>query len=97
MAANLYLLLHYLWFKPSFGVWSYLLLAYILSTGVVTFAYTAITRFRLPYYDYTTNNELQLLEQANPDMYLQRRRELYGALVDDRRRLEELGYLQPQT
>ena len=66
MGCNLFLLAHHLWIKPNFGVWSTLLLAYILLLGVGVTFYLILTRARLPYLDYTVNNELELLQQVIP-------------------------------
>jgi hypothetical protein len=94
-ACNLFLLIHHLWVKPSFGVWSNLLLAYILLLGVGALFYVILTRFRLPYLDYTINSELELLQQVDPVRHRVRLQEIYGRLNQDRRNIEQRGYLKP--
>jgi hypothetical protein len=94
-ACNLFLLVHHLWIKPSFGVWSNVLLAYILLLGLGATFYVVLTRFRLPYLDYTVNSELELLEQVDPVRHRARLREIYGRLNEDRRNMEQRGYLNP--
>jgi hypothetical protein len=97
MAVNVFLLIHYLWLKPNFGIWSYLLLAYILLCGLSSFLYVAITRFRLPYSDFTANDELELLRQVNPERYHVRLQEMYGKLNQDRREMEKRGFIKAQN
>ncbi len=92
-ACNLFLLIHHLWLKPNFGIWSNLLLAYILLLGVGATLYIVLTRFRLPYLDYTVNSELELLEQVDPDRHRVRLQEIYGGLNADRRNMEQRGYV----
>lgn len=90
---NLFLLIHHLWIKPNFGVWSNLLLIYILLLGVGATFYVALTRFRLPYLDYTVNGELELLEQVDPVRHRARLQEIYGKLNADRKDMEQRGYI----
>ena len=94
-ACNLFLLIHHLWIKPSFGVWSNLLLVYILLLGLGATFYLVLTRVRLPYLDYTVNTELELLQQVDPARHRARLQELYGRLNEDRRRMENRGYVNP--
>jgi hypothetical protein len=94
-ACNLFLLIHHLWIKPSFGVWSTLLLVYILLLGLSATFYLLLTRFRLPYLDYTVNDELELLQQVDPVRHRARLQELYGNLNEDRRRMGQRGYIKP--
>jgi hypothetical protein len=94
-ACNLFLLIHHLWIKPNFGIWSNLLLIYILFLGVGATLYVVLTRFRLPYIDYTVNSELELLEQVDPVRHRARLQEIYGALNADRRDMERRGYVKP--
>lgn len=93
MACNLFLLVHHLWINPSFGVWSNLLLAYIFLLGVGAAFYAILSKARLPYLDYTVNHELELLKQVDPARYEVRLEEIYGPLNEDRRKMEEGGYL----
>jgi hypothetical protein len=92
---NLFLLIHHLWIKPSFGVWSNVLLVYIFLLGVSATIYLVLTRARLPYLDYTVNGELELLQQMNPERHRTRLQEIYGRLNEDRRNMERRGYLNP--
>jgi hypothetical protein len=94
-ACNLFLLIHHLWLKPSFGIWSKVLLAYILILGLGALLYLILTRFRLPYLDYTVNNELELLQQVDLPRYQVRLQEIYGGLNKDRGIMEQRGYLKP--
>jgi hypothetical protein len=91
-ACYFFLLIHHLWIKPNFGIWSHILLAYLLLCGLGAFLYSVLTRFPLPYDDYTTNNEIELLQQINPQAHRIRLRELYSKLNDARREMERLGY-----
>jgi hypothetical protein len=93
-ACNLFLLIHHLWIKPNFGIWSNLLLVYILLLGVGATLYVLMTRFRLPYLDYTVNSELELLEQVDPERHRARLQEIYGRLNADRRDMERRGYVK---
>lgn len=95
-AFNGLLLVHYLWIKSSFGIWSKLLFGYIAICGLTSIFYVALTRFRLPYLDYTINNELELLEQINPQRHGIRLQEIYGEMNKDRRNMEWRGYLKPR-
>lgn len=92
-ACNLFLLIHHLWIKPSFGVWSTALLMYILTLGLGAFLYLILTRLRLPYLDYTANDELELLKQIDPIRYRARLDEIYGPLNADRNNMRQRGYL----
>lgn len=92
---NLFLLIHHLWIKPSFGIWSTALLVYILMLGLGAFLYLILTRFRLPYLDYTVNDELELLQQINPIRHRARLDEIYGLLNAERKNMRERGYLGP--
>ncbi|MDF0581051.1 hypothetical protein [Bradyrhizobium yuanmingense] len=92
-ACNLFLLIHHLWIKPSFGAWSFALLIYILVLGFGTLLYVILTRLRLPYLDYTVNGELELLQQINPIRYRARLDEVYGPLNADRKNMRERGYI----
>ena len=94
-ACNLFLLIHHLWIKPSFGIWSKVLLGYIFLLGACTFLYIALTRFRLPYLDHIVNGEIELLQQVNPPRYRTRMQEIYGRLNEDQRNMEQRGYLKP--
>jgi hypothetical protein len=96
IALNLLLLVHHLWLNPSFGIWSTVLFIYILALGIASLTYIVLLRCRLPYTDYTTNDEIALLEQIDPDRYRRRLNELYGRLNDQRTELEERGYLKPR-
>lgn len=92
-ASNFGLLLYFLWFHAQFGLVSYTLLAFILACGLCTLLYIPLTRFRLPYLDYSINHELELLKQQNPELYRQRLEEIYGPLNDDERSMKAKGYL----
>lgn len=92
-ACNLFLLIHHLWIKPSFGIWSNVLLVYILVLGFGSFLYLILTRLKLPYLDYTANYELELLQQINPIRHRARLDEIYGPLNADRRNMKQRGYL----
>ena len=92
-ATNLFLLVHHLWIKPNFGVWSNLLLVYLLLLGLGATFYLILTRARLPYLDYTVNDELELLKQVDPARHHARLKEIYGRLNDDGRDMEERGYV----
>ncbi|WP_316180146.1 MULTISPECIES: hypothetical protein [unclassified Bradyrhizobium] len=96
-ACNLFLLVYHLWINPSFGAWSTLLLVYILALGFVAILYIALTRLRLPYLDYTVNNELELLGQIDPRRHKMRLQEIYGDLTKDRQDLRDRGYLRKET
>jgi hypothetical protein len=93
-AANLFLLLHYLVLHPNFGVWSWVLFAYIFSLGVGCFIYVLLTRARVPYLDYTINNELAVLEQTDKQRWYARLQEVYGKYNALRRDLVRRGYLR---
>lgn len=95
LLCNIWLLLHYLWFNPRFGVWSFALLGFLLALGGCSLLYLISTRIKLPFLDYSSNHELELLQQINENRYIARRHELYGKLVSDRKDLEERGYLKP--
>jgi len=69
------------------------LLIYILLLGVGATFYVALTRFRLPYLDYTVNGELELLEQVDPVRHRARLQEIYGKLNADRKDMEQRGYI----
>ncbi|MCS3449102.1 putative small secreted protein [Bradyrhizobium elkanii] len=96
-ACNLFLSLHYLWLHPSFGIWSNVMLLYILTLGLGALFYVVLTRFKLPYLDYTVNDELELLKQIDPARYSARLQEIYGPLNADRKHLEQRGYLKPTS
>lgn len=96
IAANVGLLIYFLWLHPQLGSLSYALFALIILCGLCAFCYLILTRCRLPYLDYLTNHELELLEQINPEKYRARLNELYGPLNADRKRMEDLGYLKKQ-
>ena len=72
-----------------------LLLVYILLLGLGATFYLVLTRVRLPYLDYTVNTELELLQQVDPARHRARLQELYGRLNEDRRRMENRGYVNP--
>ena len=57
--------------------------------------YLVLTRVRLPYLDYTVNSELELLQQVDPERHRVRLQEIYGKLNEDRRNMEQRGYLNP--
>lgn len=94
-SCNLLLLIHYLWLTPSFGVWSHVLLAYILVLGLGAFLYLILTRVRLPYLDYTINHELELLQQVDPVRHRVRLQEVYGPLNVVRGKMAQRGCLNP--
>ena len=96
-ASNFFLLIYHLWIHPNFGVWSQLIFFYILLLGLGSFVYVALTRFRLPYLDYTTNNELELLKQVDPQRWRVRLNELYGSLNVRRAVLEKRGYIKAEV
>ncbi len=94
ICGNLFLLHYHLWAHPNFGNWSYALFFYLLLVGITSFAYAWLTRVRLPYLDYTTNHELDILRQANFAQYQIRLQELYGGLNQDRAGMVRRGYLK---
>ena len=55
-----------------------------------------MTRFRVPYTDFTVNDEIELLRQTNPARYRLRLQEIYGEMNDDRIEMERRGYLKPR-
>ena len=95
-AFNGFLLIHYLLINPNFGIWSKILFGYIAICGLTASFYVVLTRLRLPYLDYTINNELEVLEQVNPQLYEVRLQEVYGEMNSDRRNMEWRGYLKPR-
>jgi hypothetical protein len=94
LVCNLGLLYYYLVANPKFGLWSYALFAFILATGVVVFMYMILTRLRVPYLDYTTNIELELLQQVDRAEYLRRGQEIYGELNALEEEMRAKGYLK---
>jgi hypothetical protein len=92
-ACNFGLLLYFLWFHPQLGIASYVLLIFILACGLCTFLYLLLTRCRLPYLDYTVNNELELLKQVDPRRYQERLTEIYGKLNEDKKSMIAKGFL----
>ncbi|WP_146071409.1 hypothetical protein [Bosea lathyri] len=81
-------------FNPKFGWISISIGAYIVITGIFAFLYMIITRFKLPYTDYTHNQELELLGQIDPDRRALRSSEIYDKLISLRREMVERGYLK---
>lgn len=75
------------WISISIGI-------YIIIMGIFSFFYVIITRMKLPYTDYTVNNELELLAQIDPAKRDARRAEVYGKVVSLRRDMEKRGYLK---
>ncbi len=73
------------------------MLLYILTLGLGALFYVVLTRFKLPYLDYTVNDELELLKQIDPARYSARLQEIYGPLNADRKHLEQRGYLKPTS
>ena len=62
-AANFYLLLYYLWLHPNFGIWSHVLLAYILVLGLGCIIYVILTRIRVPFWTIRSIMSLQFLSR----------------------------------
>jgi hypothetical protein len=75
------------WISVSIGI-------YILIMGIFSLFYVIITRMKLPYTDYTVNNELELLAQIDPAKRDARLAEIYGKVASLRRDMEKRGYLK---
>jgi hypothetical protein len=77
-----------MWLHPALGVWSKAICVYVLILSVCALFFTAMTRFILPYRDYSALDEIKILEQINPDRVDARRAEIYRptSLVFDQMR-----------
>ncbi len=79
---------------PKLGWVSIFVALYIFTTGIVAFLYVLMTRMKLPYNDYTSNHELELLGQINPDFLVERRREMFASVLAIRDDMVRRGYLK---
>lgn len=93
IACNIWMIFDMI-FNPKFGWISISIGIYIIITGFFAFLYVIITRFRLPYTDFSHNHELELLEQIDPDRRAARSSEIYDKLISLRREMVERGYLK---
>lgn len=83
-----------LWKNPSIPFWSKAIAVYILILGVNGVFYSVITRFLVPYRDYSVNHELEITRQVHPDRHAQRLEEVYGELVNVEMAMVERGYMK---
>ena len=81
--------------NPSLGWISISIASYIFILGFVALLYVIATRIKLPYDDYSSNHELELLQQFDEAGAERRRSELYGSIAALRIRLERQGYIHP--
>lgn len=83
------------WKNPTFGVWSKALSVYIAILGIYGIFYSAITRFRLPYRDYTVLDELSIMEQVHPERHRERWDQVYKEVSDIYGDMLKRGYKLP--
>jgi hypothetical protein len=66
-----------MWLNPALGFWSQAVCIYVATLSVGATFYTIITRFKLPYRDYSALDELRIMEQFHPERLDARRAEIY--------------------
>jgi hypothetical protein len=66
-----------MWLNPALGIWSKVICVYVILLGAGALFYNAMTRFRLPYRDYSALDELRIMEQLHPERLDARRAEIY--------------------
>jgi hypothetical protein len=78
-----------MWLHPALGIWSKVVCVYVLLLGAGALFYSSMTRFWLPYRDYTALDELRIMEQIHPERLDARRAEIYketSAVFDEMRK-----------
>jgi hypothetical protein len=91
------LLLRELWLASSIGIYSKIVVIYVVVCGLFGGIFLFLTRLPSPYRDFTVLHELQIAEQLNPVHASKLWQRFYKAKIDDRSDLERRGFIGPKA